>query len=280
MTKKQLEIVSHLLFWGLILTSINIEWTENWFDPSIRPKSPAPLSLFIFAFYFYGNAFYLIPEYFALDTWKKYLLGAVMLFIAPEIIRIFCYEAFVRSLNLEAELFSRDSFVFGTPSPFFFALNSSFVYSLTKAWFLNKEKIKSLEKAAEKKPVPYEDVQLLTEVESQALKKDIIEQLSEKQLYLNPELSLKNLADSVGSTEKKVSYLINQNLQSSFYEFVNQYRIEHFKKEVTKPENNNFSIVGLALNCGFPSKSSFYRAFKAQVSMSPSEYIKHIQKKS
>ena len=99
-----------------------------------------------------------------------------------------------------------------------------------------------------------------------------------EKIYLNPELTLRDLADKVGSTEKKLSYLINQNLKTNYYELINTYRVEKFKTEVAKSENKSLSLVGLALNCGFPSKSSFYRAFKSKVAMSPSEYVKNVLK--
>jgi AraC-like DNA-binding protein len=101
-------------------------------------------------------------------------------------------------------------------------------------------------------------------------------QLTTEEIYLDPELKLRDVAKAIESTEKKVSYLINQYLKSSFYELINRYRVEKFKTEIANPENENLSIVGVAFNCGFPSKSSFYRAFKSNVSMSPSEYLKTI----
>jgi AraC-like DNA-binding protein len=281
MAKSKIEIAVHVLFWLMILSAINIDWTSDWFDPGIRPDTPAPLSLIMLAIYFYVNAFVLIPRYFALETWKQYILSASILFILPELIRIAIYQFSIRDIGFERELFSRDSFLFGAPSPFFLALNFSFTYQLTKNWFLNKYRIKEIQESAgkNKNTVPYQDTVLLTDQEAKALEEDIMNQLGNEEIYLNPDLTLRDLAESVGSTEKKVSYLINQNLNTNFYELINKYRVEKFKVEVAKAENRSLSIVGLALNCGFPSKSSFYRAFKAQVALSPSEYIKKITDK-
>lgn len=281
MIRAKTEFVLHLLFWIFILSSINIDWTANWFDPSLRPNTPAPLSLIVFAAYFYVNAFILIPGYFSFETWKKYVGFAFMLFVFPELIRIVVYNYIVQDAGFASALFSRDGFLFGTPSPFFLALNLSFIYSFSKAWFANKNKIRELQKAAEynKPAAPYEHTVLLSDEEAAELKQALMTQLESRELFLNPGLTLRDLAETLGSTEKKVSYLINQNLNTSYYELINKYRVEKFKTAVAHSENESLSIAGIALNCGFPSKSSFYRAFKSQVAMSPSEYIKKIQDK-
>ncbi len=280
MFKGKIEIFIHLVLWLFLLSSINIEWTSSWFDPSIRPNNPAPLSLFMFAFYFYVNAFWLIPKYFSIESWKKYVFYGFLLFILPEVIRIVIYKLLVRDIGIESELFSRDSFLFGMPSAFFFGLNTSFIYRLTKDWFKNKKKIQELNEASQEKKnaVPYKNVNLLTDQETAIIHREILDQLDNNEIYLNPELTLRDLAETIGSTEKKVSYFLNQNLDSSYAELINKYRVEKFKIEVADPKNTSLSVVGIALNCGFPSKSSFYRAFKSQVSMTPSEYIKKIVK--
>ena len=220
----------------------------------------------------------MIPKYFAFETWKRYILGAFLLFIVPELIRIGFYQFAIRNIGFEKELFSRDSFLLGTPSPFFFALNLSFIYQLTKSWLLNKHRFKEIQTSAngEKVTTPYKDVKLLTDEEAKVLEQAIMDQMIDDEIFMDPELSLRDLATKVNSTEKKISYLINQKLDTNFYKFVNRFRVEKFKIEIAKAENKSLSIVGVALNCGFPSKSSFYRAFKAEVSMSPSEYIKQI----
>jgi len=60
-------------------------------------------------------------------------------------------------------------------------------------------------------------------------------------------------------------------------QFVNQQRIDEFKNRVNQGDMQNFSVVGLALECGFKSKSSFYRAFKKHIGTTPTAYLKQIQ---
>jgi AraC-like DNA-binding protein len=275
MINNKIEIAIHLFFWIFILSALNVDWTANWFDQSIRPSSPAPLSVMIFAIFFYVNTFVLLPKYFSHKTWKKYIAYAFLLFILPELIRMVIYRFTISDTNFAGILFSRDSFLFGAPSPFFIAINASFIYRFTKDRLLKKNQMQKLDETTQKKStVPYEDSNLLSDEEANVLEQQLNHQLETEEIFLNPELTLRDVAEAIGSTEKKVSYLLNQYLKTSFYEFINKHRVEKFKTEVAKSENKTLSIVGIAFNCGFSSKSSFYRAFKSQVSMSPSEYIK------
>lgn len=278
--KNKIEPIIHVLFWVFIFTSINVDWTSDWLDKSIRMNTPAPLSVLILPIYFYINAFVLIPKYFSFEKWMSYLLFAFLVFIVPELLRVLAYIGLFPETDFMKELFSRDSFLFGAPSVFFIALNTSFVYRFTKDWFANKKKIKELEQASEQKPsaTPYENTKLLSDEEAAVLAQAIEHQLGQEKVFLKSELTLRDLSEKVGSTEKKISYLLNQHLKTNFYELVNKHRVEQFKLEVAQPENHALSIVGIALNCGFPSKSSFYRAFKSYVGTSPSEYIKKIRK--
>ena len=277
--KGKVEIALHLIFWIFILSSVNVDWNGDWFDKSIRPKSPAPHLVLILPIYFYINAFILIPKYFSLNKWKQYALYASILFFLPELIRIGIYLLQDDNQSIESLLFNRDSFIFGAPSAFFIALNASFIYRLTIDWLSNKDQIAGTNSSKTTKPaIPYENNALLDDNEAEGLKQTLEQKMTSDALYLNPKLSLRELAESVMSTEKKISYLINQHMDSNYYEWINSYRIERFKKEITKPANKNLSIVGVALNCGFPSKSSFYRAFKSENGVSPSQYLKNLNK--
>ncbi len=274
--KKYIEIAIHLIFWFFIFASVNVDWNEDWFDVRLRPNTPAPLSVLILPIYFYVNAFILIPKYFSKESWKKYVFFASLLFFGPEILRVIFYEMKFPERDIYAHLFHRDSFLFGAPSIFFIALNASFIYRLTKDWFSNKDKIQKLEQNQSKKKsnTPYEDSKLLNAAEIDILKKSILHQMEVEESFMNQDLTLRELAETVDSTEKKISYLLNQEMDTNFYEFINNYRVEKFKIEAVKPENKSLSMVGIAQNCGFPSKSSFYRAFKSHVGTSPSEYLK------
>nr|WKN35603.1 helix-turn-helix domain-containing protein [Tunicatimonas sp. TK19036] len=93
--------------------------------------------------------------------------------------------------------------------------------------------------------------------------------------FLNPNLSLRLLAEQVEIHPNQLSWLINEQLGKNFNEFINRYRIEHFKKLAVDPSNNHISLIGLAYESGFNSKTVFNTFFKKEMGVTPSEFIKN-----
>ncbi len=101
-----------------------------------------------------------------------------------------------------------------------------------------------------------------------------IEQLfKEQKLYLEPELSLSDLATKLKTNTSMLSAAINQNFGKNFNDFVNEYRVEEVKRQLKDPANAHLSLLGVALECGFNSKSTFNRAFKKFTGQSPKEFV-------
>jgi len=115
-------------------------------------------------------------------------------------------------------------------------------------------------------------VSIFSESEKEKIKLQLEISLTKKQYYLNPSLTLSELAKEVATTDKKLSAFINQHLQTNFYELINYHRIEEFKKQLSLSANANLTIWGIANNCGFKSKTSFNRIFKKQTGMTPTAY--------
>lgn len=92
--------------------------------------------------------------------------------------------------------------------------------------------------------------------------------------YLNPSLTLRSLAGQVEIHPNQLSWLLNEYLGKNFNEFINLKRIEHFKKLVTDPGNSHISLIGLAYESGFNSKTVFNTAFKKEVGMTPKQFQK------
>jgi AraC-like DNA-binding protein len=91
--------------------------------------------------------------------------------------------------------------------------------------------------------------------------------------YLNPDLKIHNVATALDEAPYSISQQINQQLGLNFYDFINKYRVEEFKKRVESDEYNNLTLLGIALDVGFNSKASFNRVFKKHTGMTPSEYL-------
>ncbi len=94
--------------------------------------------------------------------------------------------------------------------------------------------------------------------------------------YLNPSISLRGLADQVEIHPNQLSWLLNEYLGQKFNEFINHYRLDHFKKLARKPENAKISIIGLAYESGFNSKTVFNTFFKKELGITPVEYLQSL----
>ena len=92
--------------------------------------------------------------------------------------------------------------------------------------------------------------------------------------YLDPQLSLSELAERLGWAPAQLSSVMNGGMGQAFSEVINQYRVAEFQRRAKLPDAARLSLLGLALECGFNSKATFNRAFKKVVGLSPSEWIK------
>jgi AraC-like DNA-binding protein len=113
---------------------------------------------------------------------------------------------------------------------------------------------------------------VFSEEEIAALKLKLDEILNEKKPYLNESLSLSELAKELGITDKKLSELLNQHLQTNFYNFINTYRVSEVKKKLIEDTEKKYTLLSIAYECGFQSKTSFNRVFKQKTGMSPSKF--------
>ncbi|OJJ14113.1 hypothetical protein BKI52_44105 [marine bacterium AO1-C] len=97
--------------------------------------------------------------------------------------------------------------------------------------------------------------------------------------YLNTDLSLTELARQLKLNRNQLSHLINVNTNENFYTFVNTYRVEEVKQLLASPQHQHYTILTLAYEAGFSSKSSFNRIFKNITGSTPSEYQSSIHNK-
>ena len=94
----------------------------------------------------------------------------------------------------------------------------------------------------------------------------------EKEVFKNPELRIATVANELDIPTHDLSQAINEQFGKPFYDFVAMYRVEFLKNKLVDPNNNDFTILTLALDSGFNSKASMNRIFKAHANISPSEY--------
>ena len=98
--------------------------------------------------------------------------------------------------------------------------------------------------------------------------------MEEQQSFLQENLSLAMLAAQLQITGNQLSQVINQKTQSNFFNFVNSYRVTAVKEKLKDPSLAHYSILGIAYDCGFSSKSSFNKIFKETTGQTPLQYQK------
>ena len=91
------------------------------------------------------------------------------------------------------------------------------------------------------------------------------------QIYMDPDITLDKLAESLKILPRDLSSLINRHFGVNFYEFINRYRIEEAKRMLTSEEYKATTITDIYLKVGFNSKSVFYTFFKKLEGMTPSQ---------
>jgi len=100
-----------------------------------------------------------------------------------------------------------------------------------------------------------------------------MEYMEKNKPYLDNELKLLTLAKELDIAPHHLSQVINEHLNLNFFDFVNQYRVEEAKKELTKGLDNR-TLIALAFDVGFNNKASFNNYFKKYTGMTPTHYLK------
>lgn len=97
-------------------------------------------------------------------------------------------------------------------------------------------------------------------------------------LYLDPELSLRSLAETLEIHPNLASKIINDGLKQTFTECINQYRVAAVIRQLKDPNLKNGTFLAIAYDCGFNSKATFNRVFKKQTGETPLQYRNHAKK--
>jgi AraC-like DNA-binding protein len=112
---------------------------------------------------------------------------------------------------------------------------------------------------------------------AQSLHRQLSELMETEKLYTDPELTLADLAERLATHPNTLSQVINSIEQKNFYDYINLQRVAEFKRLVTLPSNQSFTLMSIAYDCGFNSKTSFNRNFKKHEGISPTEYVRLIR---
>jgi AraC-like DNA-binding protein len=140
--------------------------------------------------------------------------------------------------------------------PYFFSFFEK-VDSLTEPYLPSNRKISESEKT-----------------EKEAIAQTVVNYMRTKKPFLEPELTLDQLASLLSLKPRILSQAINEILRLNFYNFINRYRIEEASRMLTNPKNKKITILEILYEAGFNSKSSFNTLFKRYTGLTPTEFRK------
>ncbi|MBB6329164.1 AraC-like DNA-binding protein [Chryseobacterium sediminis] len=142
-----------------------------------------------------------------------------------------------------------------------------YVYILTYQHKLQEQQ-NILHSSAPKETYQYKD---LSKIDFDSVQSAIISFYQESHVYLDEEFTLDQLSSHLKISKSDLSITFNKHLHSNFHEYTNRNRIQHFKQILS--EDPSASVTDLAFQCGFKSKSTFYKYFKKEFDCLPSQLV-------
>ncbi|MEP4197997.1 MAG: AraC family transcriptional regulator [Aliishimia sp.] len=137
-----------------------------------------------------------------------------------------------------------------------------------------KSVVAELEVLEEQRSKKYEKSALGAD-QSERIARKLVHAMEKEHLYRDPNLTLNTLSAHIGVSLNYVSQTLNQNIRQPFFEFVNSWRV---KEAIPLVEEGASTVLAIAYEVGFNSRSSFYTAFKRETGMTPTSYKNAVAK--
>ncbi len=135
-----------------------------------------------------------------------------------------------------------------------------------------RAKSEELAETQEEQTQKYQKVKV-DEQECEDIVRHMKEYIERERVFTNADLKMKDLADVLHLSAPKLSQVFNIYLNENYYEFINKYRLDEFKRLIAAGAYKRFTITALSEQCGF-KKSNFFSTFRKVEGMSPAEYLK------
>ncbi len=108
----------------------------------------------------------------------------------------------------------------------------------------------------------------------------LLKLMEEKKCWLNGELTAGELSQLLGVSPNHLSQILNKEQHQNFFDFINSYRVKEVIRKMEDPGNDHLTLLAMALDSGFNSKTSFNTVFKKVTHQTPSHYYKSVQRKT
>lgn len=164
--------------------------------------------------------------------------------------------------------FSGNEYVYGISFMILLAFIFYFVNSVILKALRQPEIFAGIEQITTKKYVGSN----LTGEEAERYRRHLVEILETEKHYLNPKITIQDLAEKLGTSSKVISQVINQSFDKNFFDFINSYRIRDAQDILKHSTDKKLTILEVMYQVGFNSKSSFNAAFKKVTGQTPSAF--------
>ena len=186
--------------------------------------------------------------------WLQYLLIAILLLIAIRLLDLFSPHV-----------------TYYIPAGYFLGIILLAYFTLTQQSIYNTESPQLIDAAeSPQQKIAHER---LTPSQVEELKQLILREMNDKKFYLDPSLTLSILSTKLGINSHDLSYILNNGLHKSFYQFINELRTEEAKVLLLSDDTRHLDLLGIATRAGFNSKTTFYTTFKKSTGITPKAYI-------
>jgi AraC-like DNA-binding protein len=116
----------------------------------------------------------------------------------------------------------------------------------------------------------------LKEEDADLFSKRLLAFMEKEKPYLDAELTIQDLSAKINISKHHLTEILNNGMGKNFFTFINEYRIEEVKRKLSDPAFDHLTILGIAYDCGFNSKSSFNTLFKQYTGYTPSDFKKQV----
>ena len=195
----------------------------------------------------------------------------ILYFIAPIVLIMS-----VSYINGVLDLFELAPIVFSDEDDFntYLLLVIAFLFYFITFYFISKPK----ELIPNTKITKYKSSNLRPEL-IEKYKNALIQAMEKDKLFMDSRLSIHNVSKKLNIPRQYISEVLNLHLNKSFQDFVNEYRVEAFVKNLQNDQHAHYTLFGMATEVGFSSKSSFNATFKKVKGITPTQFKNSIAKK-
>jgi len=166
------------------------------------------------------------------------------------------------------------SFLLFTPFAFVMAVFSLVLFKPSLFMVFPHQML--IPESTEEKTQKYESSNLQNTQKEKYLK-ILLHHIEKEKSFLEPELTLAQLSEQTKIPSHYLSQVINEKIHCNFLDFINKYRIQEAKAKLANRKFDHYTIIAIAFEAGFNSKTTFYSAFKKHVGTTPSAYRKSLK---